>query len=102
MESVAIVGAGAFGAWSALQLTRAGLRVTLLDAYGPGNLRSSSGGETRVFRMGYGTLDVYTQFAIRSLFLWKELFERTGAALFLETGVLWMAREGDPLTLATL
>jgi len=101
MKSVAVIGAGSFGAWTALHLARAGMNVTLLDAYGPGNLRSSSGGETRVIRMGYGTLEIYTQFAIRSLALWKELFDRARTALFLESGVLWMAREGDPLTLAT-
>src|SRR6185503_17384795 len=100
MKSVAVIGAGSFGAWTALHLARAGMNVTLLDAYGPGNLRSSSGGETRVIRMGYGTLEIYTQFAIRSLALWKELFDRAHTPLFLESGVLWMAREGDPLTLA--
>ncbi|HET9886103.1 MAG TPA: FAD-dependent oxidoreductase [bacterium] len=101
MKSVAVVGAGAFGAWTALHLARAGMHVTLLEAYGPGNSRSSSGGETRVIRMGYGSLEIYTRFALRALDLWKELFAGSGAPLFLETGVLWMAREGDPLTLAT-
>jgi monomeric sarcosine oxidase len=101
MKSAAIVGAGSFGAWTALHLSRAGLGVTLLEAHGPGNLLSSSGGETRVIRMGYGTFEIYTQFAVRSLVLWKELFEIARSPLFLETGVLWMAREGDPLTIAT-
>jgi len=101
MKAVAIAGAGSFGAWTALHLARAGLSVTLLEPYGPGNLRSSSGGETRVIRMGYGTREIYTRFAVRSLALWKDLFDRTRTPLFLETGVLWMAREGDPLTLAT-
>jgi hypothetical protein len=44
--SVIVVGAGAFGGWSALQLLRKGAKVTLLDAWGPGNSRASSGGET--------------------------------------------------------
>ncbi|PYO77991.1 MAG: hypothetical protein DMD67_05650 [Gemmatimonadetes bacterium] len=43
---VVVVGAGAFGGWTALQLLRRGARVTLLDAWGPGNSRSSSGGDT--------------------------------------------------------
>jgi glycine/D-amino acid oxidase-like deaminating enzyme len=47
---VAVVGAGAFGGWTALQLRRLGAQVTLFDAWGPGNARSSSGGETRVIR----------------------------------------------------
>ena len=52
--NVVIVGAGCFGAWTAYHLVRSGQRVTLLDAYGPGNSRASSGGETRMIRMGYG------------------------------------------------
>src|SRR5947207_5496586 len=51
---VAVVGAGAFGGWTALHLRRAGALVTLLDAWGPGNSRASSGGETRVIRTIYG------------------------------------------------
>ena len=49
---VAVVGAGVFGASIAYRLRKAGRRVALLDAYGPGNARSSSGGQTRVIRMG--------------------------------------------------
>src|SRR5512144_2761074 len=45
---VGVVGAGVFGAWVAYHLGQAGRRVALLDAYGPGNVRSSSGGQTRV------------------------------------------------------
>ena len=37
-----------FGAWTAYKLRQDGASVLLLDAYGPGNSRSSSGGETRV------------------------------------------------------
>ncbi len=51
---VAVVGAGAFGGWTALHLVRRGARVVLLDAWGPGNSRASSGGETRVIRATYG------------------------------------------------
>src|SRR5512132_1904984 len=49
-ERVIVVGAGAFGGWTALSLRRAGARVTLVDAWGAGNSRASSGGETRVIR----------------------------------------------------
>ena len=54
MDPVIVVGAGCFGAWTAYELARSGRQVTLLDAYGPGNSRASSGGETRLIRMGYG------------------------------------------------
>ena len=60
---VVVVGAGAFGGWTALYLLRRGARVTLLDAWGPGNSRASSGGETRVIRGTYGPDRVYTRMA---------------------------------------
>lgn len=69
--SVIVVGAGAFGGWSALQLLRKGAKVILLDAWGPGNSRSSSGGETRVIRTTYGPERLYTQMAARALQLWQ-------------------------------
>src|SRR6266852_2497461 len=102
MTPVIVVGAGCFGAWIAYHLARSGHDVTLLDAYGPGNSRASSGGETRVIRMGYGAQEIYTQWSWRSLELWKALFERSDPTLLHETGVLWMARDEDTLTTATL
>ena len=50
---VVVVGAGAFGAWTARWLRR-GASVTLVDQYGPGNSLSSSGDETRVTRSAHG------------------------------------------------
>ena len=99
---VVVVGAGCFGAWTAYCLMQAGRRVMLVDAYGPGNGRSSSGGETRIIRMSYGDQEIYTRWSWRSLKLWTRLFERTATPLFHETGVLWMARQNDPLSIATL
>jgi glycine/D-amino acid oxidase-like deaminating enzyme len=40
-----VVGAGVFGAWTAHWLRRQGHTVTLVDGYGAGNNRSSSGDE---------------------------------------------------------
>ncbi|HVH68490.1 MAG TPA: FAD-dependent oxidoreductase [Gemmatimonadales bacterium] len=91
---VVVVGAGAFGGWTALHLLRRGARVTLLDAWGPGNARASSGGETRVIRATYGPRAVYTRMAARALELWKEHERRWGRKLYHGIGVLWLA-EGD-------
>src|SRR5450432_4262269 len=92
---VAVIGAGAFGSWSAWHLSRAGASVLLLDAWGPGHARSSSGGESRVIRMGYGADEIYTRMAMRSLVLWRDVFREVGQPLFHRTGVLFMARQGD-------
>jgi monomeric sarcosine oxidase len=93
---VAVVGAGVFGAWSAYFLRKAGARVILLDAYAPGNSRSSSGGESRIIRMGYGADEIYTRWSLRALPLWKSLFAEMGRAeLFQKTGVLWISPENN-------
>ena len=92
---VAVVGAGVFGAWTAYQLARSGRRVVLIDAYGSGNSRSSSGDESRIIRMGYGADEIYTRSALRSLQLWQELIARVDQPLFHRTGVLWLAQKGD-------
>jgi monomeric sarcosine oxidase len=100
---VAVVGAGVFGAWIAQRLGQAGRRVALLDAYGPGNARASSGGQTRVIRMGYGDQEIYTRWSMHSLDLWKSLLAQASRpSMFQPIGVLWMARGEDPLTTKTL
>jgi sarcosine oxidase len=92
---VAVIGAGVFGAWTAWRLAKRGQRVALIEAYGTGHSRASSGGETRIIRMGYGADELYTRWSQRSLTQWKEFFAATRQPLFLETGVLWMAGAKD-------
>jgi len=92
---VVVIGAGVFGAWTAWHLARRGRKVLLADAYGPGNSRASSAGESRIIRMGYGADELYTRWSQRSLVQWKELFAATGQPLFHETGVLWLAGKED-------
>ena len=92
---VAVIGAGVFGAWTAWHLVRRGRRVLLVDGYGPGNARASSAGESRIIRMGYGADELYTRWSQRSLAQWKEFFAATRQPLFHETGVLWLAGQGD-------
>jgi sarcosine oxidase len=96
-QSVTVVGAGVFGSWTAWHLRRAGARVTLIDAWGPAHSRASSGGESRIIRMGDGADEIYTRLAMRSLELWKEF----GHGVFHRTGVLWIGKEHDAYTEAT-
>src|SRR5437868_11591006 len=88
---VVVVGAGVFGSWSAYHLAKAGKHVALVDAYGPGNSRASSGGETRIIRSAYGANETYTRSSWRSLEQWKALFGQAQPPYFHETGVLFMA-----------
>ena len=93
-----VIGAGVFGVWTAYALRKHGHTVLLLDAYGAGNNRSSSGDESRIIRMGYGSDQLYTRWAARSLEAWQELFQAGKQHLFLNTGVLWLSTVSDPYT----
>ena len=78
-----------------MYLLRRGARVTLLDAWGPANARSSSAGGTRVMRGTYGPDPVYSKMAAHAMRLWQEHDQRWNCRLFRQTGVLWMAAVGD-------
>lgn len=97
---IVVVGAGAFGGWTALELARRGARVTLVDGWGPGNARASSGGETRVIRAAY-TDPVYVHMAARALALWQRFERDAGQRVFHRTGVLFMAQSPGVEFLAT-
>src|SRR5213592_2985694 len=99
---VVVVGAGAFGGWTALHLLRRGARVTLVDAWGPGNSRASSGGETRVIRATYGPRGIYTRMTVRALALWKENERRWRRKLYHPIGVLWLVESDDSYEKAAL
>jgi len=89
---VAVIGAGAFGGWTALELLRRGARVTLIDGWGPGNSRATSGGETRVIRAAY-TDPIYVRMARRALDLWLESEHAFGQKVFHRCGLLFMAQQ---------
>src|SRR5262245_44603158 len=94
---VVVVGAGVFGVGIGYSLSLDAPNVLLLDAYGPGNSRASSGGESRIIRLGYGPDEIYSRSSQRSFVIWQELFaELDQSALFQQTGVLWLARGNDP------
>jgi len=99
---VVVVGAGAFGGWTALWLRRGGARVTLVDAWGPGNSRASSGGETRVIRGTYGPRAIYTHLTARALHLWKENERRWQRKLYHPIGVLWLVENDERYERAAL
>jgi glycine/D-amino acid oxidase-like deaminating enzyme len=92
-STIVVIGAGAFGGWASLYLLRSKFNVTLVDAWGPGNSRSSSGDETRVIRSTYGANEFYFDMNVRALQLWKEHEQRWKKKLFQNKGVLWMCYE---------
>jgi len=100
-SSVVVIGAGAFGGWTALHLREMGHDVTLVDAYGPGNSRATSGDETRQIRCGYGDRLLYARSALRAMTAWREREQQFGVALLNPTGRLQLAPDWTPSLKAT-
>jgi NADPH-dependent 2,4-dienoyl-CoA reductase/sulfur reductase-like enzyme len=69
LPDIVVVGAGAFGSWTALSLIERGAKVTLLDAYGPGHPRATSSDEVRQIRFSYGDREVYSRSARNAMLL---------------------------------
>jgi len=94
-HSVTVIGAGAWGAWTAYLLQQAsGYQVTLVDRWGPGNSNSGSGGETRIIRTVYGADRLYTKMASRSFELWRHYLSHWNADLYHEAGSIWLSPKG--------
>jgi glycine/D-amino acid oxidase-like deaminating enzyme len=89
MSTATVVGAGVFGAATARELARRGWDVTLVEQYTPGNVRSASGGDSRLIRFAHGEAEWYSRLAMRALELWRELEAESGARLFEQVGVAW-------------
>ncbi|HEX9457659.1 MAG TPA: FAD-dependent oxidoreductase, partial [Thermoanaerobaculia bacterium] len=81
--------------WTALHLAGLGAQVELIDSWGPGNPRSSSGGETRVIRAIYGPDRVYVEMVKRAYELWDRIGASSSEPLYVETGALWLHRKDD-------
>ena len=81
MNSATVVGAGVFGAATARELALRGWDVTLVEQYTPGNVRSGSGGDTRLSRAAHGSVEWYTRMSRRARTIWLELRRRRDAHL---------------------
>ena len=90
---IVVVGAGAFGGWTGLYLREMGFAVTMIDQYGPGNSRATSGGESRQIRAGYGEREIYTRWVLQAFERWTARETEWGKKLFFRTGQLSLARE---------
>lgn len=90
LPDIVVVGAGAFGSWTALSLRERGAKVTLLDAYGPGHPRATSCDEVRQIRFSYGDREVYSRSARNAMLLWRARQEEFGRKLLFPGGRLVM------------
>lgn len=101
VTDVVVIGGGAFGVWTALTLREMGHQVTLLDAYGPGSSRATSGDETRQVRVGYGDREGYARMAHRAMDAWTAREAEFGVPLLVRTGRLEIAPTWTPALRAT-
>ena len=70
--------------------------MTLAEQYIPGNVRSASGGDTRLIRFAHGEEEWYSRLAWRARTLWLDLEAETGdAALRSARDRLVRERHGD-------
>src|SRR4029450_5071502 len=99
---VVVVGAGAFGGWTALFLLRRGAKVTLVGAWGPGNFPARPGGGGGGVRAAWGPDRIYVRMVARALELWRENEKRWNRRLYHRTGALWMAGKDDRYEKAAL
>ena len=104
-SDVVVIGAGSMGAWTALRSQRAGWRTTLIDAFGAGHPRATSGDESRILRASHGADVFYTRWSREARTAWLAFGEEIGETLFVPAGALWFAHREDGFeghSLATL
>ena len=105
-RDVVVIGGGAFGGWTAWYLRKMGARVTLVDTWGPGNSRATSGDETRGVRSSYGDRELWIRWANEAVARWKawdeEWYDRLRLRLYFTTGDLILRPEPEPWLTDTL
>lgn len=99
---VAVVGGGAMGAWTAVELGKRQKRTILLEQFECGHEKGSSHGDGRIYRKGYKELR-YIEMMTASLPLWLELQDFAKETLLYETGLalLGSVDENDASNLCT-
>ncbi|TAK10994.1 MAG: FAD-dependent oxidoreductase [Acidobacteria bacterium] len=107
---VVVIGAGAWGGWTAYYLRRAGVKVTLVDQYGPANSRATSADETRGIRSSYGDrteaiAPLWVKWARTSIARWHEFDAEWGPVFrtrfFVETGDVICRAADEPFVTKT-
>jgi sarcosine oxidase len=83
-----VVGLGAMGSATAYQLAKAGAKVLGIDQFSPPHKLGSSHGGTRITRAAIGEGVEYSELALRSHKIWREVEAATGNQLFLRNGCL--------------
>lgn len=81
---VIVIGVGAMGAATCIELARRGARVLGLEQFRLGHSRGSSHGQTRVIRTAYYEHPTYVPMVRRAFDLWYDLEQQCGVKLLTE------------------
>jgi len=100
-----IVGAGVMGSWTAFWAQHGGAgragtaggnrSVTLLDAWGTGHPRATSGDETRLIYNSHGSDRLYQDFSRRSRDHWIRFSGEWEVELFIQSGMFFFAHRDN-------
>jgi sarcosine oxidase len=92
---VIVVGLGAMGSATCLQLAARGARVVGIDQYEPPHPFGSTHGDTRITRLAIGEGAEYVPLVRRSHELWQQLEQRSGLELLTRSGGLVLGPPGS-------
>jgi glycine/D-amino acid oxidase-like deaminating enzyme len=90
---VTVVGAGVFGVAGALELSRRGYTVRVLDSGTVPRPAASSTDISKAVRSDYGNDEFYTDLAARAIVRWREWNREWDEPLFHEVGILLLSRD---------
>ena len=100
-QHIVVVGAGAWGLPTALQLKQRGHRVTLIDRFDVGNPYASNAGSTRLWRLA--DTQVWRTRSIRDTVpAMERLGDVLGVNVFSRTGLLWRDDASIPSVIESL
>jgi monomeric sarcosine oxidase len=90
---VAIAGGGVMGMATAYSLLKRGVKsVLVLERDTVGNDRAASTDNSKAIRYEYAEQELYSRMVGRSLSLWRDLEQSTGAELYVNSGVVCWGR----------
>jgi sarcosine oxidase len=102
LHDVAIIGLGAMGSATALEMTRRGVDTIGFDRFSPPHTFGSSHGDSRIIREAYFEHPVYVPMVQRAFELWRELERASGATLLRVTGGLMIGVTDSALVTGAL
>jgi monomeric sarcosine oxidase len=90
-----VIGLGAMGSSALYHLTQQGVQATGIEQFSVGHGAGSSHGHSRAFRTFYDKA-IYTELALASIPLWRDLEAQSGKHLLYQTGMLCYAPPDHP------